>query len=433
MQSRNHVARALGTLAPLAWILAGCASAPPQSGMSQLTEVEEGARPEALATRVMEFTDKLAAVVESTADDIALAADDAAVGSATLRWKAYAIPSADKAGFRSDPMAALLDLWALCKQMALYFEQGEGRAAFGEHQEVAIAAARQLLREIEDVARTVLHEEGFASVQERIADWSELHPIEGAAFVRESPTAELADFTRAAAGGLQSIASSIASVELMLADVAARSRIYLAHLPKQARWQAELVIDETLPRDAVPRLVAAAESAAASMGEIDRVVVALPPFLERMIGLVLETLAAERATVIAEVRAEREAVLAAVDAEREAIFAGIRSEREAVLEALEAQRRAVLEDLDRQRAETLAFVAAERDAVVAELRGERATILNAAGDLAKQVVDVAAPRIDATVDRAALRALQLLGVLLLAYPLLVWIAARIRRPRRSAT
>ena len=70
--------------------------------------------------------------IEQAADRIAAGTTNRAVQRAALEWKIEAVPAMRGALFQPDPLTALVDSWALCNQMADYFETGPGKTALGD-------------------------------------------------------------------------------------------------------------------------------------------------------------------------------------------------------------------------------------------------------------------------------------------------------------
>jgi hypothetical protein len=82
--------------------------------------------------------------IEETADRIAAGTTNRSVQRAALEWKIEAVPAMRGALFQPDPLTALVDSWALCNQMADYFETGPGNAALGDSSPIAVATCHRL-------------------------------------------------------------------------------------------------------------------------------------------------------------------------------------------------------------------------------------------------------------------------------------------------
>jgi hypothetical protein len=185
--------------------------------------------------------------------------------------------------------------------------------------------------------------DGWRLVEERAAEL----PVADTFASRRSTVGLLAEFTaRTGARGL----GAITSIQEDLDDLTERLDVYVAHLPKQGRWQAELLLLEVLGDTGT--LAGGIREAAPIPIQLD----AVPPWVEELPDEIaaivdaehrrLETwIRAERLDTLRFVTAEREAVLAAVAAERALVLDVVASEREAVFEAVSAERAAALDGI----------------------------------------------------------------------------------------
>ena len=332
--------------------------------------------------------------VEGAADRIASGSLDATGRRNALLWKLNAIPACYLATEHSDPLAMLVDLWALCLQQTAYFESGAGKDLFGSQQALAIRASRRLEREISGIATNLMKPEVLVPARQEILQWAAEHPLEDHLFARESIMAVLAE---AFPDRPQSIFQTLNTVQGELADLKGRLALHMDHLPRQARWQAEL-----LAHQAAGPLVGAQMTNAFRM-----------------------------------VAQEREAILAAINRQRIETLEVLRAERVAALQSVSDQRVATLEETrkimkemlaetgrlaDTQREAVLQAVSAERKAILTELRAEPITLRH----------DVE-PLVTSAMDRAFARLFLLLGI---SYVVLLVTAlfcfALVKRHRRQA-
>ena len=342
--------------------------------------------------QLFDFVTRFSREVERSADQIAGSSYDVRVRRNALLWKLYAIPASCLAMEHSDPLAILVDLWALCAQQTAYFESGAGMDAFGSQQAVAIQAARAIESEISGVAAKLVKPDAFVLARQEIAEWADAHPLEDHLFARGSIITMLAD---AFPDRPKGIFQTLNTVQGELADFKGRLALHVDALPRQARWQAELLVDE-----AVGPLVGAQMTNAF-----------------RMVAL------------------EREAILAAINRQRMETLEVLRAERVAVLQSVSDQRVATLEEsrkimeemlartgrmADAQRDAVLQAVSAERKALFAELRAEPMTLRH----------DVE-PLVTSAMDRAFGRVFLLLGVsyVVLLATALSWFALVQKRRR----
>lgn len=249
----------------------------------------EDLRPEVLHTHLNEFTVIFTGVVEKAADEIAEEADDPDVLRNALRWKIQAVPEAQLAGLRLAPVAGIMDLWTFSVQMHLFFAVGAGREVFGEQQELAVRASQRLRDEMADVARHAVDPEQFEATEQRITDWAEDHPLESLTFARDSIIPDFAEASRRS----EDVFGSMGTIEDVAVAGEASLAILAASLPRQARWQAELVLHEMLRGEEGRTLLLAAEEASELMGEV-------PELVETSINALRDTARSERETVMIE-------------------------------------------------------------------------------------------------------------------------------------
>ncbi|MCE9666579.1 chemotaxis protein [Myxococcus stipitatus] len=318
----------LAALALLLTWLGGCATTEPRTeltrrvGRSDLSVA-------ALRTRVRDMARRFSGLLEVSADDIAAKADTPSVREAMTTFKLNAVPAMQGALLQPDPVAAVVDAWALLAQLELALPDWARKA--GATPEVS-AAAELLLRqqeaEIEALWRELSGQDDVTGAWERVHAWAGAHPLVGSLVARESTVPLLADLT--AQSGLGALRGASVLVE-NVRDLTARVDLYAASLPRQARWQVESMAQEALK--ALP--------AREAMEELARIVATLDA---------LGTLASGTPALLAR---ERQAVLNALAGERQAVQRFVEDERRALVEDLRGERRAVLATLHTERVEAL--------------------------------------------------------------------------------
>jgi hypothetical protein len=198
----------------------------------------------------------------------------------TLLWKVRMMPACHTALKEEDPIKAYLNVWTLCVRMTHFFEQGSGRGLFGEQQNAAITACKQIEAEIERVGGLFMPSEKLKKAREEVYAFVQAHPIregfanafvrppapkEGAASVIGSIlTTPLAPFR--VMGGIDRGAEAINK----FASVADRFTDIVEELPESASWQLQLTALELEKLDAVKSALASIEEfscSAASMAE----------------------------------------------------------------------------------------------------------------------------------------------------------------------
>ena len=323
-------------LAGGAGLAAGCATvqAPPSALMQRVGKSD--LRPEELRIRVRALAPRFSGQLEYLADSIAAQAGDTPTYAAMLRFKVNALPALQAALFQPDPVAALVDTWALVAQL----QDVVARTPVGDTPAVAALAVPRFAameRELEVLWKELTGKASVADTRAKVHAWARDNPIVDSVAARPSTTALLSRLT--AQAGIGALASAGQLLETTQ-DLTARLDLQTAFLPKQGRWQAESFLLSALSsptyRDAVPELPAMMQA----LQGVTEQVQALPWLVAR----------------------EREAVLAGVREERLGVQAFATGEREQLVSTLQAERAVVLAEADRtvQRGVDHAFDRAQR-------------------------------------------------------------------------
>ncbi|MBF5044200.1 chemotaxis protein [Aggregicoccus sp. 17bor-14] len=315
--------------------LAGCATveAPPSAALQKVGRSD--LRPEELRIQVRALAPRFSGQLENLADDIARDAGDAPTRLAMTRFKANAIPAMQSALFQPDPVAAVVDAWALVAQLqdALVDIEAQtpGRAR------LATPAFAGMERELEAVWADLTGKQDTSQARARVHRWARDNPLRGSVSARTDTTALLAGLTAQSGVGALGTAGRLMDTTQ---DLVARMDLQTAFLPKQGRWQAELftlgALQDPAYRDALPEL----PLLATALQEVTRQVQAVPWLMAR-----------ERSAVLAGVRDERLGAQGFVTSEREALVTELRQERVAVLQEMDRTvQRAVDRSFDRAQA-----------------------------------------------------------------------------------
>ena len=301
-----------------------------------------------LRVRVRGLARPLAGIIQTAADEISQGTNDPEVRRAALLSKTEAIPALFDALFRSDPGEALIDASAFVEQIKQDFTTDAVVVLNDNEKKIVLNAAEEMKRRLQAV-----YIAAGASQQEidefwvTIEGWARKHPLQGSFTVRDSTATLLAASTTVAGGGL---GTAISNAQDELADFAVRADLYAEILPRQARWQAQLLIEEMMAE----RLVAQAVEQA---GPIQLSLEALPVDIEEERQALIEDIRREGVLVGQWIRdervdslefasSERQTVLEALVEERIAILKGLTTERYALIEAADSQRAAFAQDLE---------------------------------------------------------------------------------------
>jgi hypothetical protein len=294
-----------------------------------------------LQLRAYETGRLASSIIELAADSIAAVTRDPDTRLRSLQWKLASIPLVQEASLHDEPLVAIVDLWALALQQADYFETGDGRNAFGSSQEIAVAAARQIVVETRRTfARSVRTGEIPAEAIDAVPAWAWSHPIRGREMHRESL---LSSDWNALGIEESSLPGTVASLNQTLVGTTQRLGYVNESLLKRVRWQGELVAGTVLQAPRTDSLLTGLQTTAAAIGKALR---DAPADLHQARDAVAHDLRGQQVAAFAALERQRVATLANLRDERLAAFAALRAERVATLAAVDSMAQRSIERLD---------------------------------------------------------------------------------------
>ncbi len=383
----------------LAVFLAACsARASRQTQLMQKTDLTISAAQ--LQIQVRSLAGRFSGLMEEAGTEVLQQSDDPEMRRGALLWLTNGIPAMQTALFAPDPLAALLDGWFLVAQMHFYFEDYEKNDIPQKYADIALRSLDIMEADIRNIVTRAGSEASYEKGHQLVYDAARSTDLTGSFVSRQGSAIVLSEFTaRAASGTLKSIGALTETVD----DVIARFDLYAEYLPKQARWQAQLLLlEEEL--DGIGPAIRNLEYLELVAADVQR----LTPLAESLPGLV----AGERLAVLESLDAQLSRILSFVDQQRATVMhEDVRAEREAVVDALRAERIAVL-----------AAATEERQIVLEALREER---LAAFADLDALVEKT----VGREIDRLFLRALILIAILLGGLALITYLGVRAVRKR----
>ncbi|QAT86947.1 methyl accepting chemotaxis protein [Corallococcus coralloides] len=321
----------VATVLLLAALCGGCASLEPRRSELATRVGHSDLSVAALRIQVRDLARRFSGLLEAMADDVAARSGSPQVAGAMLRFKSNAVPAVQSSLFQPDPVAALIDTWALLVQLrgALphYAENPSPEVVSRADETLA-----DLESQVEDLWREVTGSEDVSPARARVHAWAAEHPLTGPLVTRESTTALLSSVTDVSGGGLRSAAAGLVEDTR---DLTARVDLYATSLPRQARWQAELVATDALRAPTVQAALAELGRTVDLLDRVGAVAANSPALIER-----------ERRAALDAVHAERLGLQEFVTGERQAVLADVGRERQAVVDALHAERVATLQQLD---------------------------------------------------------------------------------------
>lgn len=296
--------------------------------------------------RIDEFASLWLGEVEFRSDTIRAESTDPDIRRAALIWKMNASSSMLRAASHSDPVVAFMDAWTLVFQYRDYFVGGAGADMFGDHTDLARDLSDVALQEFERLAASIANTEGVVRGRQLAAEFAAREPISNAYFLRRSVADELiGEMPQEARDAFAALGSITQTFE----SLSSRLGIYIEYLPKQARWQAELLLEDPALDSRLTRVLDGVDGINAATAEIAEIAGESPALDGRLYDIVDQVVAAlhEEIQGLTEVvRSERELVLGTLPAEYEALFAHVTDQRLAALAALEIHIDEVIAEVD---------------------------------------------------------------------------------------
>jgi hypothetical protein len=246
----------------------------------------------------------------------------------------------------SDPIAAVLDTWAFVFQMTAFMEGPEWKNTMGDFYPVVTGTFRNMNVQMERLVQSAAPKANMAAVRERIRSWAEANPIQDSLASRQSAEADIIKMVGETTFGTM---GSIKSLAKSMGDLSARLDSYNLYLPKQARWHAELFLEDLKGDSQVNSALSDIHALSDTATKFDSERLSLQQFVhqERVqtLNTALTAVHAERLGTLDTVERQRIATLAALHAERLAATADLRGERQSVLDALRDQEVATVSEL----------------------------------------------------------------------------------------
>ncbi len=376
----------------------GCASRTTRknSSMNHAKNVEISAAE--LSSRNQSLLTLYSSEIEGAADKIILESSSPVARREALLWKAEAIPVLQTSLLNPDPVAAVVDTWAFIFQANAYLEQPMVKSRLGPFLPILAETLKTMDAEMEQLVRAAAPAANIPDLRQKMSTWAAAHPIQTGLTGRRSADVDLIRQDESDLGAL----ASIKALEEGLGDITARLDSYNAYLPKQARWQAELLVSD-LTRD--PEFGAAASNFAVISKALDET----SNNLDRMPEL------AARA---------REVALADVENQRLAAQSFLREERVQTIEALTQQRINAMADLRGERLAATADLRGERQIILDALHREEATAMSDMHTLSQQTLNDADNRSRRLVNQLFWRAFALVLLTLGLSFLVAWTLLR---------
>ena len=305
--------------------LSACTTVPQQEGLLEAEIPHSKISSRNLRAMVSEYVPSYAHKIEATADTILASSQDATIRKNALLWKINAISAGFGAASRPDPLASYCDLWVLTRQMKYLFQSATDHPQFGPWQEDVIIACEQLDVRLVEINSKL--DPNLTYVESFIEKTAQQHPMSDLYFDRTPIATENIEKIHQPKHELLHV---LASMQDDVKDMQRLSALYAEYLPKQARWQAELLAlgmnQSPIVNAALANFTVASQamhqialSANEMQNTVDQQLAAIPAVVDHQRQQATADLAQMQAAALAQIRTEREAVMQAVHQEQLAV------------------------------------------------------------------------------------------------------------------
>lgn len=355
--------------------LVGCQAVRGPSGILERQADMAGLSTRELRSIMDDLVIQCASRIELAADQIIEATDRSDVHKNALLWKSNGISSCFQAATGRDPLAAFMNIWILNKQTLGLFEQTDKPPEFGEQQSIAIETTLQLEAAFDQVLVKIGKE--FPIGESFATRFANDFPIQNLYFDRASIAEHYTDYIEKINLGKRDIKQVVGDLDGQIDQFQKLSAMYAEFLPKQARWQAELLALDTIPPEAISTMLSDLNSATESARQVANVVDQIPNLVER-----------ERVALKQTVTEERVATMNAVAALQAETVSDLRDERRVVIAELKKERVAILEEVSKERAAVMHSVQGERIAATRDFSEMSQNLFDQVNLSADQKIDL---------------------------------------------
>lgn len=303
------------------------------------------ASPTELTSRNQSLLAIYSSQIEAAADEIMRQSSSSTVQRRALALKAEAIPVIQNSLLNPDPVAAILDTWVFIFQMRGYMERPGTKESFGEYYAVVNQTLTTMDVEMEQLIHAAAPAAKVGDLRQRAETWAKYHPIRSGLAGRQSVDPEL--IRRVGKSDL-GIGALLQTVQERMGDLSARLDAYNMYLPKQARWQAELLLFDAVQAPQFSAAKANFATLSDAMAKTSNGMDNLPGLMDQTRKAVTTDIDGQRVAAQAFLHEERLQTLGALHQERVETFAALRSERLAATDDLRDERQAVFEAVHNQ-------------------------------------------------------------------------------------
>lgn len=321
-------------------LLLGCQQVPKQQGMLEREALDTQLSAHQLRVMVNELVVHMADRIEIRADEILASEPTPDIRRKALLWKINGISSCFQAGTRPDPLASYLDVWILNRQMLQMFQAPPPTAHFGEWQPMIVSECHAFERRLQHISQTLGG--NLRLGEEFVTRFATDFPLTSLYFDRE-PIASR--YIEAIQEPDREMFQVIANLGEDVDELKKLSVLFAEHLPKQVRWEAQLLLVDTSQLGIVQQPLQDLATTAAAISQVSHLTNALPELVVRERQALETMVTAERQATLRDVDRMRMDTVARMETERDIVLDAIRRERIATMDALSNERQAFSHEL----------------------------------------------------------------------------------------
>lgn len=305
----------------------GCQSILPASKKGLLEQLTPEAQLSSHQLRVLvnDFALRFNSRVEEGADRILDQTSESAIRRNAILWKKNATSTAFRAASRTDSLAAYLDLWILNRQMAALFTSPEGSRLFGPYQSIALETCRDLEPDLKNIYKAIGTDLPLG--ENFVAKFAADYPVRNLYLERESLSSR---YVQAVGEPIRELYQVVGQLQENLTELQKLSIVYAEHVPKQSRWEAELLLLDSANIETIARPLAQFSAMADSVAQVTPIVTSVPQMIDQERHQLQQFVAQERLATMEQIDRMRQATMGDIERERVAVVDAIRQERIAV-------------------------------------------------------------------------------------------------------
>jgi len=277
-------------------LIAGCASDRAGKSINRGNgSINKDYTREDLHQDLLNYASRFDAVVRSTSSKIAKQTDDREVRRRSLLWKIRLIPLASELAVQSEPQDSYLSLSLLTEMMKQYLTVGEGKTLFGDQQELAIEASRELEENVLNIGKKFLSKKRIKKFRNRVKSYAENHRIRGQnfsvesfrTFVRKAETKRdifqtIVNVPLSPFNALQGVGSTPGAIHEVNNTMKDMMEV-IEGFPSLVRWQTELLLYNVENRETTEKILAQTQKLNETANELTETMKSYPSRFERLL------------------------------------------------------------------------------------------------------------------------------------------------------